>query len=68
MTARCNRSAVIPLPDGWSRRVKSAVLNVISLAQYAIIYTQSWAANSVNARVRLRAQLDQALQEVALLR
>lgn len=68
MTARGNQSAVIPLPDGWPRRVKSAVLNVISLAQYAIIYTQSWAANSVNARVRLRAQLDQALQEIALLR
>jgi len=29
----------IPLPRGWPRRVKSAMLNVIALAQYAVGYS-----------------------------
>lgn len=31
-------------------------------------YTRGWAANSINARIRLRAQLDQANQEIVCLR
>ena len=34
------------LPKGWPRSVKSAVIHAIALAQYAIVYTRSWAANS----------------------
>ena len=30
----------IPLPKAWSTQVKSAVLHVIALAQYALIYIQ----------------------------
>jgi len=44
------------------------MLHVIALAQYAIVYTRSWAANSGNARVRLRAENDRLRQDVALLR
>jgi len=44
------------------------MLAVISLAQYATACTQGWAANSFNARIRLKAQLDQARQEPALVR
>jgi len=58
----------IPLPRGWSSRVKSAILHVISLAQFTIAYTRGWAADSVNARVRLKAESDRALQDNALLR
>jgi len=43
----------VPLPSGWASNVRSAVLHVISLAQYAMVTVRGWAANSLNARVRL---------------
>ena len=58
----------IRLPKSWTAHVRSAVLHVISLAQYATVYTRSWAANSRNARVRLKAENVRLQQEVALLR
>ena len=57
----------IPLPRGWPGRVKSAMLHVISLAQYAVAYTRSWAVNSQVARVRLKTENDRVRQDVALL-
>ncbi len=57
----------IHLPRGWAERVKSAMLNVIALAQYAVAYTRSWAVDSPIARQRLKAENDQLRQEVALL-
>lgn len=36
----------IPLPKGWKQHVRLAVLHVISLAQYATVYTRSWAADN----------------------
>jgi hypothetical protein len=33
----------IPIPKSWKRHVHSAMLHVISLAQYATVYTPSWA-------------------------
>ena len=57
----------IPLPSGWNQKVRSAVLHVRSLAQYTAVYTRSWAADSANQRVRLKADLDRADQENALL-
>ena len=58
----------IPLPKSWPERVRSAMLHVVSLAQYAAVYTRSSAPDSQNARVRLRAENDQLHQEVGLLR
>ena len=58
----------IPLPKHWTKHVRSAVLHVLSLAQYAAVYTRSWAVDSMNGRVRLRSELDRAQQEIALLR
>ena len=58
----------IPLPKGWKKQVRSAVLHVISLAQFAAAHTRGWAADSVNARVRLKAELDRANQELLMLR
>ena len=60
--------ATPPLPKNWKRGVRSAVLNVISLAQLSIAYARGWAANSINARVRLKAENDRLREEIALLR
>ena len=62
------QASKIPLPNNWPSRVKSAMLHVISLAQYATAYTRGWAADSANARVRLKARVEQLEQEVACLR
>ncbi len=44
------------------------MLHTISLAQFAIAHTRGWAANSINARVRLTAENDRLRTEVELLR
>jgi transcriptional regulator with XRE-family HTH domain len=46
----------IHLPKGWQDCVKSAVLHAIALAHYAIVYARAWAADSINARVRLASE------------
>ena len=58
----------IPLPSGWSKNVKSAILHAISLAHYAVVAARGWAANSINARVRLTAGNNQLKHETQLLR
>jgi transcriptional regulator with XRE-family HTH domain len=58
----------VHIPKGWKPHVRSAVLHVISLAHLAIVHSRGWAANSLNARVRLKAENDRLRQEVALLR
>ncbi len=58
----------ISLPKVWPTRVKSAMLYVISLAQFSMAYSRGWAADSVTLRLRLKARVDQLEQEVALLR
>ena len=66
--ANKSKAPEIPLPKAWGKRVRSAVLHVVALAQYALVYTRSWAADSTNQRVRIRADCDRLEQEVALLR
>jgi hypothetical protein len=58
----------IQLPRGWHGCVKSAVLYAIALAHYSIVYARAWAADSINARVRLAAENDRLHEECALLR
>ena len=58
----------IPLPTGWPLCVRSAVIHVISLAHYAITCARGWAANSINARVRLTDQNERLGQDAELLR
>ena len=58
----------IHLPKGWQDCVKSAVLHAIALAHYTIAYARAWAADSINARVRLAAENDRLHEECALLR
>lgn len=62
------KSPTIPLPKSWTRHVRTAMLHVISLAQYAPAYTRSWAADSTNARMRIKAEYDRAQQEILLIR
>jgi transcriptional regulator with XRE-family HTH domain len=58
----------IPLPKQWKQHVRMAVVHVISLAHFSLSYARGWAADSVNTRVRLKAENDRLRQEVALLR
>jgi len=54
----------IPLPKGWPHRVRSAVIQVISLAQFSLIATRSWAANRWNAQLRLKQENNRLRQEL----
>ena len=58
----------LSVPPGWPKNVKSAVLHVISLAQYAIAATRGWAADALNPRARQAVGDDQLKQEIQLLR
>ena len=58
----------VPLPTGWPRRVRSAVIHAIALAQASLAHARSVAANSINARIRLKAEITQLRQEILLLR
>ena len=57
----------LALPKGWPKHVRSSVLHAISLANFSLTFTRSWAANSFNARIRLKQENDRLRQEVALL-
>ena len=65
MTTR--KAPPIPLPKSWTAHVRSAMLHVISLARFATAYTRCWAVNSVNERVRLKAENCRLRQEFGLL-
>src|SRR5580700_8373723 len=58
----------IPLPRGWPKMVKSAVLHVISLGQFTMAYTRGWAADSPNTRVRQKSEIDRLKSELSLVR
>jgi transposase InsO family protein len=62
------KAPCIPLPKSWTKHVRSAMLHVISLAQFATVYSRSWAVDSLNGRVRLKVENDRLRQEVALLK
>ena len=58
----------IPAPKQWPSRARSSVLHAISLAHFTLTFTRSWAANSLNARIRPQQDNDRLRQELALLR
>src|SRR5206468_5787202 len=58
----------VPLPPHWPRRVRSAVVHTISLAQTSLTQARSVAANSLNARIRLQEEINRLRQEILLLR
>ncbi len=57
----------IPLPRGWTKTVRSSVLHAISVACAALSRAWSTAATSRQCTTRLRAELDRAQTEIALL-
>ena len=57
----------IPLPRGWNRRAKSAILHILALSHYTFTALLARAALSKNRQVRLRAQIDRRNHEIALL-
>jgi hypothetical protein len=57
----------IPLPRGWNRRAKSAILHILALSHYTFTVLLARAANSKNRQVRLRARIDRRDREIALL-
>ena len=57
-----------PAVSVWPKSVRSIALHVLSMAHYAMAAARGWAANSINARVRLTAQSNGLKQEVELLR
>ena len=65
---RTQKPPRIPLPKGWPSHVKSGVLHIISLAHFSITHARGWAAKSVSASIRIAAEKDRLLQEIALLR
>jgi hypothetical protein len=56
----------IYLPKGWQDCVKLAVLHGIALAHYAIVYARAWAADSINATLRLAAENDLLREETRI--
>ncbi len=53
----------IPPPKSWPGCVKSAAVHAIALAHYSIVYARAWAADSINARVRLVAEKERFYEE-----
>jgi putative transposase len=56
------------LPKGWPRRVRSAAIHAVSMANAVFAVTRSHAENHFNARVRLQSENDRLRSEIALLR
>ena len=52
----------LPLPRGWPRRVRSAVVQVISLARVSLAQTHSWASESLSRELRQNAEEDRLQQ------
>ncbi len=57
-----------PLPRGWPRTTKSALLHVIALATFALVRVRGWCADSRLARVRLAAEVERPRAEKAMLK
>ena len=47
------RLSSIPLPKGWPRTVRSAVIHAISLAQFSLTHTRSWATTTDSHLIRI---------------
>ncbi len=57
----------LPLPRGWNRRAKSAILHILALSNYTFTALLARAAQSKNRQVRLQGQIDRRDREIALL-
>jgi len=57
----------VSLPKAWPDHVRSAILQVVSLAHFAITYACGWADNAVNPRARQASEIDRLRAQVAML-
>ena len=57
----------IPLPRGWNRRTKAAILQILALSHYTFTAMVARAATERSRRARLRAEIDRLNHELALL-
>jgi transposase InsO family protein len=58
----------VPLPSGWPKHARSALLHSISLGATALTVVHGWAARQRSSGLRLRAELQRLERELALLR
>jgi len=58
----------LSLPRGWPRGIRSAAVHAVSLADFALTAALSWATQSLNPRLRLRAEFERLRQEIQRLR
>lgn len=56
------------LPTGWTRHIRSSLVQAISLAATAWTIARSQAVGSRSQRQRLQAELDRANIEIAVLK
>jgi len=56
------------LPKSWPDHLCSAMVHVLSLARLACGAARGWAAEQINTRVRLKAELGRCHEEIAHLR
>ena len=54
----------LSIPKGWPRRVRSAVIHTIALAQTSLTHARSVTANSASVRIRLKEENDRLRQEI----
>ena len=57
----------VSLPKAWPNHVRSAILQVVSLAHFAIAYARGWTANAINPRARQASEIDRLGTQVAML-
>jgi len=58
----------LALPRGWPRGLRSAAVHAVSIAEFALTTALGWAAQSLNPRLRLRAELERLRNEVFYVR
>ncbi len=56
----------IPIPRGWNRRAKSAILHILALSHYTFTVMVARASNDRHRRTRVQAQIDRRDREIAL--
>ena len=61
-------SFALPIPRLWTKHIKSAFIHTISLASATFTSTCALASKRKATVTRLKAELSQAYQEIALLR
>jgi hypothetical protein len=57
----------VSLPKAWPNHVRSAILQVVPLAHFAIICARGWTANAINPRARQASEIDRLGAQLAML-